>query len=63
MLGTHSHTQIHNIFCCDLFIIKYFQEGMVNMMLLKFQFTTLASCEKDSENFYITINSNGSSIQ
>ena len=59
MLGTDSHTQIHNIFCCDLFIIKYFQEGMV----LKFQFTTLASCEKDSENFYITINSNGSSIQ
>ena len=42
MLGTHSHTKIHNIFCCDLFIIKYFQEGMVNMMLLKFQFTTLA---------------------
>ena len=25
MLGTDSHTQIHNIFCCDLFIIKYFQ--------------------------------------
>ena len=36
---------------------------MVNKMLLKFQFTTLASCEKDNENFYITINSNGLSIQ
>ena len=37
-------------------------KGVVNM-ILKFQFTTLASCEMDNKIFYVTINSNGTGIQ